>query len=91
MRVSKLIEVLSKIYEKLCPHDDTLTKLLKKNSFRWNDEAKKCFEALKNVMSSTPVLATLDFTKPFVVECDVLGFGKGAVLMQEGHPIAFES
>ena len=67
-----------------------LTNLLKKKSFRWNDEAEKCFEAL-NIMSSTPVLATLDFTKPFVVECDASGFGIGAVLMQEGHPIELDS
>ena len=68
-----------------------LTNLLKKNSFQWNDEARKCFEALENIMSSTPVLATPDFTKPFVVECDASGFRIGAVLMQEGHQIAFES
>ena len=42
-------------------------------------------------MSSTPVLETPDFTKPFIVECDALGFGIGVVFMQEGHPIAFES
>ena len=64
---------------------------VKKISFRWNDEAKKCFEALKNIMSSTPVLATPDFTKPFIVECDASGFGIGTLLMQGGHPIAFES
>ena len=40
-------------------------------------------------MLSTPVITTLDFTKPFVVESS--GFRIGAVLMQEGHPIAFES
>jgi hypothetical protein len=54
-------------------------------------EAKKCFENLKNIMSTTPVLATPDFSKPFIIECDTLGFGIGAILMQDGHPIIFES
>ena len=68
-----------------------LTNLLKRNSFLWDDEERKCFETLKQIMSSTPVLKTPDFSKPFVIECDASGFGIGAVLMQEGHPIAFES
>ena len=52
-----------------------LTDLLKKKSFRWNYEVEKCFEALKNIMSSTTLLATPDFTKPFEVECDASGLG----------------
>ena len=42
-------------------------------------------------MSSIPVLTTLDLTKYFVVECDALGFGIGAVFIQEGYTIAFDS
>jgi hypothetical protein len=46
---------------------------------------------MKEVMGTCPVLALLDFTLPFVLECDTSGEGIGVVLMQGGHPIVFES
>ena len=46
---------------------------------------------MKKVMSSCPVLALLDFTQPFVLECDAYGEGIRVVLMQNRNPIYFES
>ena len=37
------------------------------------------------------VLATPNFTKTFIVECDALGNGIGVLLMHEGHPLSFTS
>ena len=46
---------------------------------------------MKVIMSSGPVLALPDFSQPFVVECDASGEGLAAILIQNHHPIAFES
>nr|XP_034569779.1 uncharacterized protein LOC117834275 [Setaria viridis] len=69
-----------------------LTELLKKNSvFVWTSVHEKSFAALKSALCQSPVLALPDFTKPFAIETDASGMGVGAVLTQQGHPLAFLS
>ncbi|KAH9706417.1 Endonuclease [Citrus sinensis] len=69
-----------------------LTELLKKNrTWHWSKECQRAFGELKKAISEQPVLALPDHTKPFEVQTDASDFAIGKVLMQEGHPIAFES
>ena len=45
----------------------------------------------KQLMTTCPILALSDFTKPFELQCDTSGEGIRVVLMQDKHPIAYES
>jgi hypothetical protein len=68
-----------------------LMALLKKEGFSWGNEAAVAFTVLKAAVTLAPILAMPDFTKAFTVECDASTHGFGAVLIQEGHPVAFFS
>lgn len=69
-----------------------LTTLLKKHSiFIWNPEHEAAFQTLKLSLCQAPILALPNFQRPFCIETDASDLGIGAVLMQDGHPIAYLS
>jgi hypothetical protein len=49
------------------------------------------FQQLKQALVSAPVLQVPDFSNMFTIETNASAKGIGAVLQQEGHPIAYIS
>jgi hypothetical protein len=52
---------------------------------------QEAFEALKEKLTTAPVLVLPDVHKPFSVYCDACYSGLGCVLMQEGRVIVYSS
>ncbi|CAA7043474.1 unnamed protein product [Microthlaspi erraticum] len=54
-------------------------------------ECEESFSQLKEMLTTTPVLALPEPGKPYMVYTDASGIGLGCVLMQEGRVIAYAS
>ena len=56
-----------------------------KDEFRtkWSIECQQCFDHLKHLMTSAPILGYPDFNLPFILETDASLNGLGAVLSQK--------
>ena len=69
-----------------------LTDFLKKNkAWEWDERCQQAFKDLKKAVTEESVLALPDHTKVFEIHTDASHFTIGGVLMQDRHPIVFES
>ncbi|KAJ7944105.1 Retrotransposon protein, putative, Ty3-gypsy subclass [Quillaja saponaria] len=69
-----------------------LIELLKKGTvWHWGEPCQTAFEDMKLAMINDPVLALPDISKPFKVQTDASNYALGGVLLQESHPVAYES
>jgi hypothetical protein len=60
-----------------------------KEVFQWGGKQQRDFDALKENISSSPVLALHDLRQPFEIQTDASNYAMGAVLLQHGKPICF--
>jgi ribonuclease HI len=69
-----------------------MTELLKKGiKFVWSEKCEEAFHTLRAHLTTAPILAQPDASKPFDVYCDTSGIGLGCVLMQNNRVIAYAS
>ena len=55
------------------------------------DKAERAFKFLKRKLFCEYLLKLPNLSKPFEVQCDACIDRLGVVLLQDGHPIAYES
>jgi hypothetical protein len=72
----RFIKDFSKIARPLC------RLLAKETLFEFDEECLKAFEALKEILTSTPVIRPPSWSEPFEIMCDASDYAVGAVLGQ---------
>ena len=86
------IQYLEKSMHNMAIISAPLRKLLEKNVvWHWDQDQEASFQKLKEMASSAPVLGYYDPSKPLTLSVDASSKGLGAVLLQDGKPLAYAS
>lgn len=68
-----------------------LTELVGKKGFTWQEKHQKAFKQMKALMLQDALLSYPDVNLPFDIETDASDYQLGAVVKQNGRPIAYYS
>ena len=87
---------LTQYLSKFLPHLSDLTKPLRELTQKdvawvWDHPQQQALDALKEAVTSTPVLRYYNLKEEVTVQCDASQSGLGAALMQNGQPVAYAS
>ena len=87
-----MVNFVGQFVDHLSDRSAILRELVKKDVlFHWLPHHEKAFKELKEALCRAPVLAFYDPKKEVVLSVDASKKGVGAVLLQEGRPIAYSS
>ena len=87
-----MVTYLAKFLPCLSDETEVLRKLTEKDAeWCWLTAHEEAVVRIQRMISTAPVLAYYDVTKPVTIQCDASQTGLGAALLQDGHPIAYSS
>ena len=91
-RLLAMVNYLAKFIPGMSEITALLRELLKKHvPWHWTANHQAAFEKIKEILSTDRVLRYYDVTKPVVLQTDASSKGLGAVLLQDGFPVAYAS
>ena len=87
-----MVTYLAKFLPCLSDETEVLRKLTEKDAkWCWLTTHKDAVGRMQRMISTAPVLAYYDVTKPVIIQCDASQTGLGTALLQDGHPITYSS
>lgn len=92
LRFLGMINYISRFIKNVSEITAPLRELIKKDvDFLWGDRQKQAYNLIKKLISEPPVLAYYKIDKKITLSVDASKDGLGAVLLQDGQPVAYGS